>query len=155
MSVLSHNAVRDKNRELMLDEQMHDQVKELIETQLRENKERGSASLTRNTCLFLKNLAGEMKIDDGTVKAAVEAMGQWCPGQDAGTIGELSGSRQSMIEICKFFQHLIQDGQYSEEDIINFVRETLEPEQINRIGDFAATPYDDCLNVFSTMVACN
>ena len=43
--MLSHNAVREENRKLMLDEKMHSQVKELIENQLKEKKDGSSASV--------------------------------------------------------------------------------------------------------------
>jgi len=173
MSMLSHNAVREENRNLMLDEKMHAQVKDLIENQLGEKRGYGSASLTRNTCLFLKNLASEMEIDDDTIKAASEAMGEWCPGADAGrvsdknqlifydhedasNIGELQGSRQSMIEISQFFQCLIEDGKYSAEKIKSIMSDTLTADQMNRIGTFTSSRDEECLqNLFGSFVATN
>jgi len=156
MSMLSHNAVREENRKLMLDENMHSQVKELIENQLKEKKDGSSASLMRNTCLFLKNLTCDMEIDDETVKAASEAMGEWCPGRDAGcSIGNLQGSRQSMIELSEFFQHLIEGGKYSEENILKIMSDTLTTEQVKKIGQFASTRDEDSLELFGSFIACN
>lgn len=173
MSMLSHNAMRPENRNLMLDEKMHGQIKELIETQLKEKKDYSNASLTRNTCLLLKNLACEMEVDNETVKAATEAMGEWCPGKNAGrvrdklpfiknderffNIGELQGSRQSMIEISEFFSHLIEHKQFSELDLLTIMRDTLNSEQIKRIGGFISSRCEDSLQIFGDLAenVCN
>lgn len=158
MSMLSHNAVRAENRNLMLDEKMHDQVKELIEIQLKTpKKDCASASLTRNTCVFLKNLTTDMEVDDVTVKAASQAIGEWCPGRkdDGSAIGELQGSRQCMIEISEVFQYLIDGGKYSEETILNILSETLSPEQITRIGQFTSTRDEESLQLFGSFIASN
>jgi len=158
MSMLCHNAVREENRKLMLNEQMHGQVKELIENQLKEKNTDfgGSAALMRNTCLFLKNLTCDMEIDDEMVKAVSEAMGEWCPRNDAGcNIGNLQGSRQSMIELAEFFQQLIDGAKYSEGDILDIMSNTLTTEQVKRIGQFASTRSEDSLELFGSFIACN
>lgn len=168
MSMLSHNAQLETNRQLILQEERHSQVKELIEHQLGLARDRSSASLTRNTCVFLKNLACDLKIDEAIVKAALEAMGEWCPGsrtqnvseeEEDSVIGELSGSRQSMIEICQFFQQVLKFGKYTKENLVETMQDTLTMDQINRISEFTSNydGYHESLSEFGAIlpIACN
>merc|ERR1712034_244640 len=108
-----------------------------VEEQLNSEKDTCDATLMRNTCLFLKNLAEDMEVVPKTVHAAVEAMARWCPGdEDNGRyIGCLQSSGQAVIEIAQFFNKISKD--FEPEKIQEMIKNGLTESQYNRICQFA------------------
>lgn len=135
MSMLAHTSERKQNRELMLEGQWLEKVKKLVFNQLKSGKDLSDATLTRNTCVFLKNLVEDMEVDVECLNFVVKAMAEWCPGnEDSGRyIGCLQSSHQAMVEIDQIFAKIIKSGSFSEEFIANIIKEQLTKSELERV----------------------
>jgi len=140
MSIFACASESKENREFMLNGKWLEKIKNLICKQLENGKDLGDATLTRNTCVFLKNLLEDMEIDRETLVCVVKAMSEWCPGQkDCGRqIGYLNSSRQVMVEADQIFAKIIENSIFSNEDIEEILTTNLTCTELKEIEDFAS-----------------
>jgi len=154
MKMMSFNAELESNRDFMLQKNA-EELKELIEKQLKEKQDWNSAPLTRNTCLLLKNLSlsDEAVVDEETIKAVCEAMANWCPGQNARpVIGEVRESRQSMLEIAEFLNIITGKKKLDKNVIGKVMQESLDSGTMDTILGFASQREEPALRAFGETV---
>lgn len=150
MSIFAHASESKQNRDFMLKGQWLEKIKKLICKQLENGKDFGDATLTRNTCVFLKNLLEDMEIDRETLVCVVKAMSEWCPGQkDCGRqIGYLHSSRQVMVEADQIFAKIVENSIFSDEDVEEIITTNLTCTELKQVEDFAS----DCCLEFQSFV---
>jgi len=152
MSILAHTSQIEDNKTLMLGEAYVDKVKKLICSQLEASKDRSNATLIRNTCVFLNNLAEDMEVDNRMLTALVKTMGEWCPGKENNGkyIGYLQSSRQVMLTIDQILAKVMKINQHSEEKIVKIMYQELEENEM--ICTYAReNSLEDLIKLFSKL----
>lgn len=138
MSLLAYASDKEQNRKFMMGEKWLGRIKKLVRAELDSGSD---AALTRNTCVFLKNMVEDMEIDNETLKCVIKTMAKWCPGQEASgevNIGCLQSSRQVLVEVDEIFQNISENSPFSDEQIEKIMNEELTTDEFKQISEYVS-----------------
>lgn len=140
MSMLAYASDKEQNRKFMMGEKWLERIKKLVRAELGPGEKVSDAALTRNTCVFLKNMVEDMEIDLETLKCVIKTMAKWCPGQkDSGShIGCLQSSRQVLVEVDEIFQNISENSPFDDDEIEKIVKEELTTLELEQISEYVS-----------------